>query len=127
MMKLKNMKKLLVTFALALILAPVVASAAPQTITIEYNSDLSDFFVVSSDPPITSLGGSPVALCTGSYGCTTALSKKVRDVLNTLGTPVPPAGKQYSCKGTAFFMNYGLTGPVVGISKLSLGSCIALN
>ena len=114
------MNRLLVT--LALILAPVVASATPQTITIEYDGDVGTpgFFLIASTPPVMDLNSPPNVV---SGAILEAMSKKVADALASLERV---NGKQYSCKAVAFFnRNDSNAGWIVGLS--SLKSCEALN
>ena len=109
------MKKLLVT--LALILAPVVASAAPQTVVIEY-APATKWAMTGAVPTIPVPGG------TQASGRIEMTTRKASGALLDLEAT---NGKAYLCKATVF---YAYTDTVQAFNHFgvsSLRACTALN
>ena len=109
-------------FLLALILlaTPTAASAARQTVLLEYAEVDGDWYLISADPPITDNSVNPRIVANAVVVATT---KKAADALAAL-TRVDR--KHYICKATAFYMlKDSYPGYRPGIS--SLRACKAQN
>lgn len=106
--------------ALALLALPTLASAASQTITIEYNQNNDLWWSFFGATP--SVQGPAGAI---GFAKLQASSKRVTDALLTLQAT---DGKRYTCKATAFLSTSdSVIGYTVSVTSLSAKSCIALN
>lgn len=107
------MKRALLAFLILIL--PIVASAAPQQITIQYDSDTASWSVIDASPPLTLPNGAPV-----TQGSLVPVTKGVADALTKLQAV---DGKRYRCKATAFQMIQTPVANWFGVSSFNARSC----
>jgi hypothetical protein len=93
--------------ALALVVLPAVASAAPQTVRLEYFASYGDWEVLDSSTPIMDRENPPLFVQAFAW----TLTKQAADGLAALSAV---DGKQYRCKATAFFVESDSFGAHIG-------------